>query len=88
MVFECIQPLPGEAFEIGGKHLKLRIQSGTSSEQSLTAMWFHYPEPHDDIREMLRNEPEVDIAGTPRLNHWNGRETVEFTIRDLRPSQG
>jgi single-stranded-DNA-specific exonuclease len=77
--------LAGPPFEIGGKHLKMRLQCG--SDTPLTAMWFHYPEPHEEIKEMLENEKFFDIAGTPRLNFWNGVEAVEFNIRDLRPSQ-
>ncbi len=69
-------------FEIGGKHLKLRIV--TPGGQDLTAMWFHYPDPHEEILTILENSETIDIAGTPRLNTWNGNESVEFTIRDLR----
>jgi single-stranded-DNA-specific exonuclease len=28
----------------------------------------------------------VDLAFTPELNSWNGRDRIQLRIRDIRPS--
>jgi len=71
---------------VGGKHLKMRLtQAGaTSREGPVTAIWFHCP-PH--VRDLVVDSPRIDVAGTPRRNEWQGRESVEMTIKDIRPSE-
>ena len=73
---------------VGGKHLKMRLaqpEAPSAEAGPLTAIWFRCPEHAWDL---VRNSPRIDVAGTPRRNEWQGRESVEMTIRDIRPCDG
>ena len=70
-----------EARTVGEKHLKMTVRQGTSL-------------PFDSIgfgikslleRDIPSHAP-VDLAFTPELNHWNGRDRIQLRIRDIRPS--
>lgn len=67
---------------ISGKHLKIRILR--DQMDPLTAMWFNFPQPHKETLQMLESGEPLEIAGSPRLNVWNGNRSVEFTIKDAR----
>lgn len=66
---------------VGDKHLKMTVRQGTSL-------------PFDSIGFGMKSLLErgipsrapVDLAFTPELNHWNGRERIQLRIRDVRPS--
>jgi single-stranded-DNA-specific exonuclease len=66
---------------VGEKHLKMTVRQGASL-------------PFDSIgfgmKSLLdRGIPSrapVDLAFTPELNHWNGRDRIQLRIRDVRPS--
>jgi len=71
-----------EARTVGEKHLKMTVRQGPSL-------------PFDSIgfgmKSLLdRGIPShtpVDLAFTPELNHWNGRDRIQLRIRDVRPSE-
>ena len=68
---------------VGEKHLKMTVRQGTSL-------------PFDSIGFGMKSLLErgipsrapVDLAFTPELNHWNGRDRIQLRIRDVRPSAG
>ena len=67
---------------VGEKHLKMTVRQGPSL-------------PFDSIgfgmKSLLdRGIPShtpVDLAFTPELNHWNGRDRIQLRIRDVRASE-
>jgi single-stranded-DNA-specific exonuclease len=66
---------------VGEKHLKMTVRQGASL-------------PFDSIGFGMKSLLErgipsrtpVDLAFTPELNHWNGRDQIQLRIRDVRPS--
>jgi single-stranded-DNA-specific exonuclease len=70
-----------DARTVGEKHLKMTVRQGTSL-------------PFDSIGFGMKSLLErgipscapVDLAFTPELNHWNGRDRIQLRIRDVRPS--
>jgi single-stranded-DNA-specific exonuclease len=67
---------------VGEKHLKMTVRQGPSL-------------PFDSIgfgmmSLLARGIPShtpVDLAFTPELNRWNGRDRIQLRIRDVRPSE-
>jgi single-stranded-DNA-specific exonuclease len=70
-----------DARTVGEKHLKMTVRQGASL-------------PFDSIGFGMKSLLErgipsrtpVDLAFTPELNHWNGRDRIQLRIRDVRPS--
>jgi single-stranded-DNA-specific exonuclease len=70
-----------DARTVGEKHLKMIVRQGVSL-------------PFDSIGFGMKSLQErgissrgpVDLAFTPELNHWNGRDRIQLRIRDIRPS--
>ena len=70
-----------EARTVGEKHLKMTVRQGRSL-------------PFDSIGFGMKSLLErgipsrapVDLAFTPELNHWNGRDRIQLRIRDVRLS--
>jgi single-stranded-DNA-specific exonuclease len=58
-------------------HLQVLLTQGGAT---LRAVGFRMGSHAGDLREGA----SVDVAFTPRLNRWNGRETVEVLLRDIR----
>jgi single-stranded-DNA-specific exonuclease len=66
---------------VGEKHLKMTVRQGASL-------------PFDSIGFGMKSLLEwgipsrvpVDLAFTPELNHWNGRDRIQLRIRDVRSS--
>jgi len=66
---------------VGEKHLKMTVRQGGSA-------------PFDSIGFGMKSLLEwgipsrapIDLAFTPELNHWNGRDRIQLRIRDVRPS--
>jgi single-stranded-DNA-specific exonuclease len=66
---------------VGEKHLKMTVRQGASL-------------PFDSIGFGMKSLLEhgipsrapVDLAFTPELNRWNGRDRIQLRIRDVRPS--
>jgi len=70
-----------ESRTVGEKHLKMTVRQGSSL-------------PFDSIGFGMKSLLErgipsrapVDLAFTPELNHWNGRDRIQLRIRDVRLS--
>jgi single-stranded-DNA-specific exonuclease len=63
-----------------GQHVRFRVaQNGTTME----VIAFHMAE---QVRALANSGP-LDIAFTPTLNTWQGRQTVELQLRALRPHE-
>ena len=66
---------------VGEKHLKMTVRQGASLP--FESIGF-------GMKSLLeRGIPScapVDLAFTPELNHWNGRDRIQLRIRDVRPS--
>lgn len=70
-----------ESRTVGDKHLKMTVRQGRSL-------------PFDSIGFGMKSLLErgipsrapVDLAFTPELNHWNGRDRIQLRIRDVRLS--
>lgn len=61
---------------VGGSHLKLQVGTGA---RSWSAIAFGLGELHE-------LEGRIDFVGTPFVNRFRGRESVEFRIRELQNS--
>ncbi|MFM9906225.1 MAG: single-stranded-DNA-specific exonuclease RecJ [Nitrospiraceae bacterium] len=70
-----------EARTVGQKHLKMTVRQGASGPFDSIAF---------GIKSLLERgipaRTPVDLAFTPELNHWNGRDRIQLRIRDVRPS--
>ena len=79
--------LVSEPVEVGGKHLKMRLfqesQNGNGGEP-LTAIWFRCPLTRDEVAAWVRAQCLFAVAGSPRINTWNGVQSVEFSVQDVR----
>jgi single-stranded-DNA-specific exonuclease len=66
---------------VGEKHLKMTVRQGTSL--LFDSIGF-------GMKSLLDHgiplRAPVDLAFTPELNHWNGRDRIQLRIRDVRPS--
>lgn len=68
---------------VGRDHLKMSLTSPRTPGVRLPAIAFGCGEWLDwHVREGV----PVDLAGTVSVNRWQGRETVQFRVRDLRPA--
>lgn len=64
-----------------GNHLKLFVQG--SVDDYLTLLLFGC---NEDV-ETLQEGKCIDVIGYPDINVWNGKETMQFTVREWRFSQ-
>ncbi|RMF47249.1 MAG: single-stranded-DNA-specific exonuclease RecJ [Deltaproteobacteria bacterium] len=62
-----------------GRHLRCQVRQDGSS---LAAIGFNLADRLDEA-----NGP-VDILFTPGYNRWNGRETLQLRLKDIRPAAG
>jgi single-stranded-DNA-specific exonuclease len=91
--------LVGEPVEVGGKHLKMRLwqqsengsggggsggSGGGSAGDALTAIWFRCPLTREEVAAWVRSQRPFAVAGSPRINTWNGVQSVEFSVQDIR----
>ncbi|MFQ5508051.1 MAG: single-stranded-DNA-specific exonuclease RecJ [Leptospirillia bacterium] len=67
---------------VGGDHLKMML-SAPGERRELSAIAFGCAEWLDSY---IREGVPVDLAGTVSINRYQGRETLQFRIRDLRPA--
>jgi len=67
---------------VGEKHLKMTLTHPNSPGVRLEAIAFGCA---DWFGTLVREGLPVDLVGTVSLNRWNGRETVQLRVRDLRP---
>lgn len=64
------------------KHLKLNLC--TQGGKSIAALYWNAAEQAGEI-EALVGKP-IDVAGALTVNVWNGRESVEMEVKNLRPA--
>lgn len=61
-----------------GQHLKMNLRTGDHDWEGVAFRHGHW----------LNNLPaEIDIAYTFEVNTWNGRQTMQLNIRDIKPSE-
>ena len=60
-----------------GSHLKITLDSEGKFFDGIAFR---------DGHRRLECKGSVDIAYTPTINYWNGRESVELLIKDFRPT--
>lgn len=65
-----------------GEHIKLLVSSGS---KTFEAMGFGMAG-ESDIEIMLKRHDEFDIAYTVSLNTWQGLESIQLKIQDIRPT--
>jgi single-stranded-DNA-specific exonuclease len=61
----------------GGKHLKFIVRKGG---QSYECVWWNKGAYQDAIQKL----PVLDIAFTPEINIWQGRENLQLCVEDVR----
>jgi single-stranded-DNA-specific exonuclease len=61
-----------------GKHLALRVRAQASGRE-MRVIWWNGA----SCAARLPRGTRMDVAVEPKLNHWNGRTTVEGEIRDV-----
>lgn len=67
---------------VGTGHFRLRARAGNGAQ--LKAMAFRAADtPLGDSLLAARSGTRIALAGTVSINHWNGREEVQFRIIDL-----
>lgn len=67
-----------------GKHLALRMrQEGPAGRQQVRAVWWNAGELAGDLAAGM----PIDAVLEPKINHWNGRVSVEGELRDVRMSE-
>src|SRR5690606_19916283 len=65
------------------RHLKLNLSAPDGTP--LAALGWNMAE-HAEALNRQVGQP-LDVAGSPTLNTWNGRESVELEIKAFRPSE-
>lgn len=71
------------ARRVGRNHLKIRVRESGGTGAPVEAIGFNlgsYAEHLD-----LPSPPRVDLAFVPERNTWNGRESLQLRLKDLRP---
>ncbi len=72
---------PPKQIGANGRHLTLRLQVDDGTRRrSLRAVWFGAGSRAGDLASGMR----LDAVIEPKINAWNGRESVEGMIRDVR----
>ncbi|MHC4422471.1 MAG: single-stranded-DNA-specific exonuclease RecJ [Planctomycetota bacterium] len=72
---------PPKQIGANGRHLTLRLQVDDGARRrSLRTVWFGAGARADDLASGMR----LDAVIEPKINAWNGRESVEGIIRDVR----
>ena len=65
-----------------GEHIKFQVTDGN---KSFEAIGFGLAK-DSDIELVLRNHPAFDMAYTVSINSWQGSNTIQLKIEDIRPS--
>ena len=73
-----IQPLK----VLKGEHIKFQVTDG---KKNFEAIGFGMAK-DSDIELTLRNSPSFDMAYTVSFNNWQGVNTIQLKIEDIRPS--
>jgi len=77
----CLQNLSIKSKQVIGKdnnHLKLIVEDENSKD--LTLLLFGCGE---DV-ELLKEVDIIDVIGYPDINVWNGRENIQFIVKEWR----
>ena len=65
------------------RHRDVRRVRQTGGEKVVEAIGFNLGEYVDPLEAAIA--PQVDLAYVPERNVWNGQESLQLRIRDLRP---
>jgi single-stranded-DNA-specific exonuclease len=72
---------PPKQIGANGRHLTLRLQVDDGARRrSLRTVWFGAGARAEDLASGMH----LDVVIEPKINAWNGRESVEGIIRDVR----
>jgi len=68
-----------------GRHLKIKFcqKNGSGNLGEMFGIAFGAGSRYEEV---LRSANRFDLAGVPQINDWNGKRTVELTIRDIQPA--
>ena len=64
----------------GGDHLSMLVRDPSNHSQAIRAVAFKMAE----MEKTLIDARSVDIAFSPKLNHFNGNTTVEMMVEDIK----
>jgi single-stranded-DNA-specific exonuclease len=67
---------------IKGEHIKLWVTDGV---KNIEAIGFGLAK-NTDAEPIFRKYSEIDLAYTVSLNTWQGLDTIQLKIEDIRPS--
>jgi len=70
-----------ESRTVGEKHMKMTVRQGRSLPFDSIAFGMK-----SLLERGISSRAPVDLAFTPELNHWNGRDRIQLRIRDVRLS--
>ncbi len=68
-----------------GGHLKLSLQC-SKSKVLRDGLWFSPPAHHELIKSGLKQGIQVSMLAGPQWNHFNGKSSIQFLIKDLKLS--
>lgn len=71
--------VPLQPQRVGQDHLRMTLCDAAAPHVRLPAIGFGCG---DWLGDLIKEGQPVDIAGTINLNRWQGRETVQFRIKD------
>ena len=77
--------VPHRPHEVGTGHLKMTLTQPGVPGPGLPAIAFGCA---DWLDTHVREGVPVDLAGNVTINKWRGAETVQFRVKDLRPTGG
>ncbi len=70
------------ARKVGRNHLKIRVREPGGDGRVIDAIGFNLGEFAEQLE--ASQAPRIDIAYVPERNTWNGRDSLQLRIRDLR----
>ncbi len=62
-----------------GKHIKIIVQIGN---RDFECVWWR----RGDLKNTITFNQEFDIAFTPAINLWKGKENLQLVVEDMRPA--
>jgi single-stranded-DNA-specific exonuclease len=63
-----------------GNHLKLVF---VKDQRTISAIAFNFGR----FAREIASTKELDVIATPEINEWNGRETIQLNVHDIKPSR-
>lgn len=61
-------------------HLSLFLKSNIAGQNNLSAIWFRGGE----FEMLLPENAQIDILAIPKINEWNGQESISLQVVDVR----